>query len=175
MTPRDQEEYTALRATIRERGTTRVYVFALGAGFWAALTVATLAFALPPIATLVPLVALAATYEAVLALHVAVERIGRYLLVFHGDQWEQRAAAFGRPAGAIAVDPLFTTPFVIAAVLTMMPMLGTRPIVQELIAVFAATALFIGRVLRAHVVAGRQRQVDTARFQELKQQGDIQM
>ncbi len=30
MTGRDVEEYTALRATIRERGTTRVWLFVVG-------------------------------------------------------------------------------------------------------------------------------------------------
>jgi hypothetical protein len=168
VTSSDANEYVALRATISHRGTARVYIFALGLSVWAMLTVAVLALALPPIAALVPLVALAATYEAVLALHVAVERIGRYLLVFHDDEWERRAGAFGRPAGAATVDPLFATPFLLAAVLGMMPLLATRPIVQEWVAVGTSVAAFAIRVLRSRVVARRQRAVDEKRFRELK-------
>src|SRR5439155_3058751 len=75
MTGRDAEEYRALRATIRERGTTRVWLFVVGLAVWAALVVATAALAALPIATLLPLLLLAAVFEAVFALHVGVERI----------------------------------------------------------------------------------------------------
>ena len=44
-----------------------------------------------------PLLVLAGTFEAVFALHAGVERIGRYLQVFHDDTWEQTAMAFGPP------------------------------------------------------------------------------
>jgi len=83
MTARDQDEYIALRATIRERGTARVCVFAGGIAAWAALSIATAALAPTPVAVLCPLLVLAAVFEAVFALHVGVERIGRYLQVFH--------------------------------------------------------------------------------------------
>ena len=172
VTPREQEEYISLRATISRRGTARVYIFALGAAAWAALTLATLALALPPVATLIPLVALAATFEAVLALHVGVERIGRYLLVVHGDQWERYAGTFGRPAGAIAVDALFTTPFLVAAVLTMIPLLATRPIVQELVVVAGSVLAFIVRVLVGRAGTSRQRGVDEKRFREMRERGN---
>src|SRR5262245_62163626 len=60
MTEHGQLEYKALRATIRERGTARVYVFAGGFAIWSALVVATAALAFPPVATLLPLLVLAA-------------------------------------------------------------------------------------------------------------------
>src|SRR5688572_10845801 len=41
MTPRDREEYRALRATIRTRGTARIVVFAVGLGAWAAMAILT--------------------------------------------------------------------------------------------------------------------------------------
>jgi hypothetical protein len=168
VTPRDQEEYSALRATIRQRGTARVVVFALGFTAWGALTLATVAFALPPVMALLPLAVLAATYESVLAIHVGAERIGRYLLVVHGDTWETYAGAFGRPSGSVAVDSLFTQTFVVGAVLSLLPLLTTTPIPQELIVVGASVLLFIARVLYAGRLAGRQRAVDTARFEEIK-------
>src|SRR5947208_9263461 len=77
MTPRELEEYSALRATIRERGTARVWVFLAGLALWAALTIATAALVSLPVAALLPLLTLAATFEMVFALHTAVERIGR--------------------------------------------------------------------------------------------------
>ena len=51
--------------------------------------------------TLVPLLILVAGFEAIFALHVNVERIGRYLQVFHEDDdgWEQVAMQFGRFPG----------------------------------------------------------------------------
>ena len=83
MTVREQDEYSALRATIRERGTARVYVFTAGVAAWAAAAIATAALASTPVAALLPLLVLAAAFEGVFALHVGVERIGRYLQVFY--------------------------------------------------------------------------------------------
>jgi hypothetical protein len=168
MTPREQEEYRALRATIRERGTTRVWLFALGVGVWGAIVTALLGLSLPPVATLVSLVVLVATFEAVLALHVGVERIGRYLLVFHDDTWEQAAGAFGRPAGAPAVDALFATTFLAATAVNLLPLLTTTPIVQELVLVGGAHLAFVVRLVLARAAAARQRAVDTKRFEELR-------
>ena len=55
MTPRQIEEYRALRDTIRERSTARVWVALAGIVAWSALMMATAAFVELPIATLVPL------------------------------------------------------------------------------------------------------------------------
>src|SRR3954465_15690792 len=41
MADRDVEEYKALRATIRQRGTARAWIFVAGLAAWAALTLAT--------------------------------------------------------------------------------------------------------------------------------------
>jgi hypothetical protein len=170
MTDRSAEEYAALRATIRERGTARVYILALGLAVWAALALAAVVLGIPPVATLIPLVVLAATFEGVYGLHVAVERIGRYLLVFHDDRWEQAAGVFGSPAGAPRVDPLFGTVFLLAALVNLVPLLATTPIVQELLIVGAAHAAFGARVLRARAAARRQRGVDTERFKQVRQE-----
>ena len=84
MTAREQDEYIALRATIRERGTARVCLFVgrhrrLGGARRSPRP----RWRPRPIATLLPLLVLASMFEAVFALHVGVERIGRYLQVFH--------------------------------------------------------------------------------------------
>ena len=174
MTDHGHLEYSALRATIRERGTARVYVFATGFAAWSALVAATAALAFPPIATLLPLLLLAAVFEAVFALHVGVERIGRYLRVFHerdgAARWEEVAAAFGRPKGALATDPLFSILFFVAALLNVAPALIVGPTWPELVFIGGAHALFVLRLLVAREGARRQRTIDQTRFEELRKQ-----
>src|SRR5215475_11445055 len=100
MSSAEQEEYRSLRATIRERGTARIWVFLVGIIAWAALITATAALAALPVATLLPLLVLVSVFEAVFSLHVGVERIGRYIQVFlehEGGGWEHTAMAFGQP------------------------------------------------------------------------------
>lgn len=170
MPDRPGEEYAALRATIRQRGTARVYVFALGLASWAALTLTSVILVVPPVTTIVPLLVLAGTFEAVFGLHTGVERIGRYLLVFHDDRWERAAGLFGQPAGAPRSDALLTAPFLLAALANLVPLLSTTPIVQELVIVIGAHAAFGVRVLRARTAARRQRSVDTERFRQLREE-----
>lgn|SRR5262249_55341497 len=175
MTEREQLEYRALRATIRERGTARVYIFVGGFAVWSALVVATAALAFSPLATLLPLLVLSAVFEAVYALHVGVERIGRYLHVVHEAaaapvtaRWEHAAAAFGHPKGAAAIDALFSIPFLTASVFNVAPALILEPTQPELIFIGGAHALFVVRLLVARETARRQRAIDEARFEELK-------
>jgi hypothetical protein len=194
MTAREQDEYRELRATVRQRGTARVWIFVVGIAAWAAATIATAALASTPIATLLPLLVLASVFEAVFALHVGVERIGRYLQVFHepdgaggssgpggfsgsdavartgarGPGWEHTAMAFGRPAGAPAIDALFSVPFLLAALFNGAPAMILNPLRSELIFVGGAHALFVLRVIVARVAAAKQRKIDLERFQQLK-------
>jgi hypothetical protein len=177
MKVRDQEEYGALRATIRERGTARVCMFAGGLAAWAALAIATAALAAAPVAVLLPLVVLAAIFEAVFALHVGVERIGRYIHVFHETDlpappalagWEHVAAAFGKPSGAATSDPLFCVMFFLAALANALPALMLNPVREELVFVAGAHGLFVLRLLVARHVARNQRAIDQARFEQLK-------
>ena len=171
-TVREREEYTALRATIRERGTARVWVFVAGFTAWGALAVATAALTSIPVASLLPLLVLAAIFEAVFALHVGVERVGRYLQVFHetGDRaaWERTAMAFGRPKGGAVADALFAIPFLLAALFNIVPALIAQPTPAEIVFVVGAHALFVLRLAVARAAAARQRVVDLERFQVLK-------
>ena len=171
-TVRELEEYRALRATVRERGTARAYLFVGGFVAWGALTVTTATLTSIPVASLLPLVVLAAVFEAVYALHVGVERIGRYLQVFHesGDQaaWERTAMAFGRPKGAAVVDALFSVPILLAALFNMMPPLIAQPTPAEVVFVVGAHALFVVRLAVARAATARQRAIDLERFRELK-------
>ena len=173
MTAREIHEYTELRSTIRERSTTRIWVFVAGIASWAALNVATAVLLTTPLDTLLPLLMLVATFEAVFALHVAVERIGRYLQVFHeapGERaaWESVAMSFGAPAAGTAVDPLFVMTFAVATALNFLPVLVVAPEPSELVVIGTVHALFIGRLVRARSAAARQRASDLARFQQMK-------
>jgi len=168
MTPPELEEYKALRDTIRERGTARVWIFVVGIGLWAALAVTMTAVGAAPASTLVPLLVIASSFEAVFALHVGVERVGRYLQTNFDDEWEKAAMAFGRPSGAATVDPLFVAPFLTAALLNLLPALIAGPTAPELIFVGGGSALFILRVLVARHAAKRQRAVDLERFQQMR-------
>ena len=189
MSGRELDEYRELRATIRERGTARVWIFVAGIAAWAAATIATAALASTPIATLLPLLVLASVFEAIFALHVGVERIGRYIQVFHEPRgsggsgasdgiaepdgagwsgWEHTAMAFGRPAGAPAIDALFSVPCLLAALFNIAPAMILNPLRSELIFVGGAHALFVLRVVVARVAAAKQRKIDLERFQQLK-------
>jgi hypothetical protein len=178
-TPRDQDEYTALRATIRERGTARVWIVVAGVVAWAGLTIGTAAAGVTPLSTLVPLLVLAAVFEAVYALHIGVERVGRYIQVFHESDapgvsgWEHAALAFGRPAGAAALDALFTIPLVLAATINLMFafIVVPPPTTQEIVFVGGAHALFLLRLLAARHTSSKQRAIDLARFRTLRQEG----
>jgi hypothetical protein len=167
MTDRELEEYKALRATIRQRGTARAWVFVSGLAAWAALTLASTLAALPLIAV-IPLLLLAATFEVVFALHVAVERIGRYIEVFHEDRWEQTAMALGAPLAGTGTDPLFTVFFVLAAIFNLIPVMLSEPVRVELVVIGGLHLFFIVRLGVARRAAGRQREADRTRFRQIK-------
>ncbi len=129
---REIEEYRALRATIRERSTTRLWIAVTGVTSWAFLTLATAAFLELPVASLVPLLVLAAAFDAVFAIHTAVERIGRYIQVFFEDAgedrgWEHQAMEFGRRFPGGGGDPLFCTAFWCATGLNLIPVAIATP------------------------------------------------
>jgi hypothetical protein len=168
MTQAGLEEYRELRATIRERGTARTCVFVAGTSFWALTTIAVAATALP-LLTVIPLLLLAATFEAVFALHVGVERLGRYLQVFHQDRWEETAMAFGAPLAQTSSDPLFTGLFALATVCNYVPVVVAEPVPSELSVIGAFHILVLARLVAARRAAGRQRAADLERFQQIRQ------
>lgn len=178
MTPTDRDEYIALRATIRERGTTRVWIVLAGISSWAVTALLAVALAPSPTATLMPLVLLATAFEITFALHIGVERIGRYLQVFHEESggrasWEHRIMEFGRGAHRLAgTDPLFSRYFALATVLNVFPAVIAAPIAVEWIVIGAGHALFLGRLVAARQAATRQRAEDLARFEHIKRESE---
>jgi hypothetical protein len=180
VSPLAVEEYRALRATIRERGTARLIVTALTFVAWAGLVVAVQALFVVPVLALLPLVALSAGFEVVFAAHVGVERIGRYLQVRYEPSgtglpgWEHAAMGLGTRAGVGGgVDPLFGGLFVVAALLNMVPVAlmtleggpklpGGVPL--ELVMYGGLHALFLARVVTARRFAANQRKQDFELF-----------
>jgi hypothetical protein len=169
MTNSDQE-FAALRATIRERGTVRMILLPVTFGLWAGAAIATTAAIALPIAALLPLLVLAAGFEAIYALHVNVERIGRYLQVFHEPEggWEHVAMAFGQRFPARGPDPLFSALFLMATALNYLPVaLGAT--VPELVAAGLLHVVLAVHIGTARSRASKQRHLDIERFQAIKQ------
>ncbi len=182
-----RDEFKALRATIRERGTARVWLFVAVLAAWGALTVVVTAAVPLPVVSLVPLLVLVGGFEAINVTHVGVERVGRYLQVFYeearpatagdaaGDappglaRWENAAMAYGRAfGGGGTIDPLFAPVFAAATLLNLIPVLLPEPTPQELVAIGAAHVLFLIRIVIARQRSGRQRAQDLERFQSLR-------
>jgi hypothetical protein len=180
------EEYRALRATIRQRGSIRFVLTAVTFSVWGAALLTVLALSTLPFAGLVPLVILAAGFETIFALHVGVERIGRYIQVHYeqtddelastsGAHWEHTAMRFAAPGGGThALVPLL---FVVAGLLNLA--LGTLltldvgegaivplPFVETLPYV-GVHALFVARVFIATRYAAGQRARDLREFERL--------
>ena len=74
-----QCEFEALRATIKSRGQARVVVFVAGLGLWAFGLIGILAWVPNPIAAVIPLLLLLATFEAVRNLQAALRKTVRRL------------------------------------------------------------------------------------------------
>jgi hypothetical protein len=169
MTARETDEYRELRATIRERGTARVWLAFVGIAAWALLATAAIAIALPWTA-LAALLVLAVAFEAVYALHTGVERVGRYLQVhFETPGWESTAMAYGARFGGASIDPLFSAYFWMAGALNVVPAALAEPVPLEWALVGAAHVAFGARVAQARLHAGRQRAVDLERFRQLRE------
>ena len=164
-----RDEYKALRATIQHRGTARMVVLPLVFVGWAGTAVAAAAVITVPVSTLVPLLVLVAGFEALFALYVNVERIGRYLQVFHeGDGgWERVAMLFGQRFPGSGPDPLFGRLFVLATSVNFLPAgLGFESI-PELVLLAVPHLFFINRIRMARSFAASQRAGDLERFTAL--------
>lgn len=184
MTERDEAEYAALRATIRERGTARMVLLPFVFIGWAAAAIAAAGVITVAVSTLVPLLVLAAGFEAVFALHLNVERIGRYLQSFHEDdssssvdrtsahargaRWEHVAMAYGQRFPGSAPDPLFGRLFVLAISVNFLPAALNFEFAAELILLAIPHFFLINRIRVARLTAATLHVDDLRRFTELR-------
>lgn len=174
MTSRELDEYRALRETIRERGTARHWVVIVGLVAWAALTLAGSVISRPAL-TLMPLLVLVASFEVIFTLHTGVERVGRYLQVFHEDTgdtaaWEHVAMAYGRRFGGGGIDALSSPIFAVAALLNFVPVALNGSVAIDWTIIGTVHLLFIVRIWAATRQAAGQRAIDLERFTRLKQE-----
>jgi hypothetical protein len=166
-------EYVALRHTIASRGTTRMALLPVTIIGWAVVAGTLTVLGNNPATSLVSLLVLAAGFEAIHALHVGVERIGRYLQVFYestagGPMWETTATAVGPALPGGGVDPLFTAVFGFATVLNLLPAIVPSPTALELAVIGLLHGALFVRLVRAHGAATRQRAVDLESYRAVR-------
>ena len=166
-------EFASLRQTIAMRGTVRILLLPVTLVGWSLLAGALVLFNDLPVGALLSLAVLIGGFEAIHALHVGVERIGRYIQVFYeagadGPHWETTAMSVGPSLPGGGVDPLFAVVFGCATVANMIPALLPQPVPLELAVVGIFHLAFILRLVRARVAAARQRAVELETFRALR-------
>jgi hypothetical protein len=163
-------EYVALRRAIVARGQLRVGLAVAGISVWAMLLVAVLIWLPYPVLAVVPLVPLAASFEAVRTLHAGAERIGRYLQVFHEEHsgapaWERTAMALGPVAPGAAGHPLFPGVFLSAVSVNLLAVWLPGPVMVELATLIVPHLALVVWIARADRLMRRQRSEELARFE----------
>jgi len=166
-------EYAALRQTIASRGTARMTLVPVTIIGWALVAGTLTALGSHPASALFPLSILAGGFEAIHAMHVGVERIGRYLQVFYegaenGPMWETIAMTVGPALPGGGVDPLFSVLFAAAALLNLIPALAPAPTTLELVVIGVMHLALLVRIARARVAAARQRAVDLESYRAVR-------
>jgi hypothetical protein len=173
-------EYQTLRQTISTRGTARSALFLVGMGVWA-VTLLTVLIALPnPVASVIPLLVLVATFEALRGLNSGVERIGRYLQVFHerpiyegvglgAPAWEETAMHLAPRAPGAGGHPLFLPIFLMATAANLLAVLFPGPVLVELVAAGMVHLAFVVWILYADREMRQQRARELAAFRALRE------
>jgi hypothetical protein len=168
-----ESEFAILRQTISSRGTTRIVLLPVTLLGWAALACQLLFVSDVPLASLFSLAVLVAGFEAIHALHVGVERIGRYVQVYYessesGPRWETTAMKVGPALPGGGIDPLFTLVFLCATVINLIPALLPSPTRVQLGALVLLHVAFLVRLVRARGAAARQRAVELESYRAIK-------
>jgi hypothetical protein len=170
-----QSEFTVLRQTIAARGTVRMALLPVTVIGWASMSATLLqGMTIPGFLGLVSLGVLIAGFEAIHALNVGVERIGRYLQVYYegqggdGPMWETTAMSAGPGLPGGGIDPLFTVVFIAASALNLALAVPELRTMTELVSVVPVHAIFWIRVIRARGAAARQRAVDLETYRAVK-------
>lgn len=176
MSCRDRE-FQVLRETIALRGTVRMALLPLTLLGWGLLAGGLIVFSEWPIAAVVSLLVLAGGFEAIHALHVGAERIGRYIQVYYesnadGPLWESTAMRLGPGLPGGGIDPLFTVLFITAALANLVVVFIPPPAPIDAVVPIAVHSVFVIRVVRARLAAARQRARDLEMFQALHGGGD---
>jgi len=173
-----RSEYLVLRRTIAQRGALRHILFVIGITVWAVTATAVLVW-LPdhPVAWLIPLLVLVATFEAIRPLHFGAERIGRYLQVFFEEageperplrdtpSWERVAMRFGAVPG-VGGHPLFVPSFCLATVVNLFVAFQPAGLADRIF-VNILHGAFIAWLFSAHRAMKKQREIELERMRHL--------
>jgi len=170
-----EAEFAILRRTIATRGTARMILFPVTMLGWATLALIVLVLGEAPVAVLFPLAVLVGGFEAIHALHVGVERVGRYVQVYYenaqtGPRWETTVMAIGPALPGGGIDPLFSTVFASAAFVNIIPALMPPRTQTEMGVIGVLHLAFVIRVVRARGAAARQRAVELESFRAIHTQ-----
>ena len=173
-----RSEYLVLRRTIAQRGALRPILLVGGIGIWAATLTAVLVWLPYPVASTIPLVLIAATFEAIRPLHFGAERIGRYLQVFHEEagnpgrplsetpSWERVAMTFGTVPG-VGGHPLFVPIFFLATIVNYLAVMIPGPVPMEMAIMAIPHAAMIAWLIAAHRAMKGQRAIELDRLRTL--------
>jgi hypothetical protein len=166
------QEFRALRDTIRERGTIRMVLVTVACVAWGGLAVAVMLVAPVALLLLLPLVVLATGFEINFALHLGIERVGRYLQVAFEERsavpgWETASLQFATRFVVRGPDPLLIWIFVAAVAGNYVCVLLTNAEPTDLGVVTLIHLGLLSRFAVARRTVRAQRQDDLARFREL--------
>ncbi len=176
-------EYRSLREAVAARGQLRATLVLAGVSAWALVLAATLAWLTYPLASVIPLLVLVATFEVIRPLHFGAERIGRYLQVFYEEQgdgedpglatpaWERSAMAFGAGVPGAAGHPLFVPVFALATLANTIAVWVPAPVPVETILLAIPHGAFLVWLAVADRAMRAQRATELARFRELRDAG----
>ena len=174
-------EYRVLRETIAARGGLRPILAIVGLGLWSLSLTLVLVWLPYPVATVIPLLLLLATFEIIRPLHFGVERIGRYLQVFYEEEgqpgrpfaetpsWERLAMRLRAVPGS-GGHPLFIPVFLLATIANTLPVLLAQPpaTLIELAALGVPHLAFVVWLLKTDRAMRSQRQSELTQFRALR-------
>lgn len=173
-------EYRVLRETIATRGSLRPVLALSGVGLWALLVTVVLVWLPYPIAAIIPLLVLLATFEVIRPLHFGAERIGRYLQAFYEEDgqperplaevpsWERTAMRLSAVPGT-GGHPLFAPVFFLATIANTLPVLLAQPMATpiEMAALGVPHLAFIVWLVNADRTMRSQRAAEVEQFRAL--------
>lgn len=173
-------EYRILRDTIALRGSLRPVIAVIGFGVWAVILAGVLIWLTYPLAAIIPLLMLVATFEVIRPLHFGAERIGRYLQVFYEEDgqaerplsetpsWERVAMGLSAVPGT-GGHPLFVPLFFLATITNTLPVLLAEPMATaiELTALGVPHLAFLVWLVNADRAMRKQRAAELEQFRAL--------
>ncbi|MEO8682730.1 MAG: hypothetical protein ABI665_27020 [Vicinamibacterales bacterium] len=146
---------------------------------WSALLTLVLVWLPYPLASVIPLLVLLATFEVIRPLHFGSERLGRYIQVFYEEvgsirplaevpSWERVAMVFGGGVPGAGGHPLFVPVFGMATLANYIAVVLPGPVVLELGILAVPHLAFLVWLALGDRAVRAQRGIELARFRALR-------